>query len=94
LGGPLTDDHLRYAEDDVAHLKALYEKLMKQIDGFGVREPYEDTAASLRYYIEASIRGVPVDIERLNSLLSELEAEATEIDTHAQAQVPEEAPGG
>lgn len=38
---------------------------MERINGFDVREPYEDTAASLRYYLEAGIRGVPVDIERL-----------------------------
>ena len=92
--GSLTEDHLRYAEGDVAHLKTLYEELMERIDGFGVREPYEDTAASLRYYVEAGIRGVPVDIERLSGLLSELETEMSEIDVRAQALVPEKAPGG
>ena len=40
-GGPLQEEHLEYATDDVAHLKELYEALREVLREHGVEERYE-----------------------------------------------------
>src|SRR5215216_2567610 len=40
-GGPLREEHLEYATDDVAHLKELYETLQRLSREHGVEERYE-----------------------------------------------------
>jgi hypothetical protein len=58
-------DHPRYTSDDVRHLHALHESLQRIIDKNGVRQAYEDTLRVLPpLYIEAQIRGAPLDKER------------------------------
>jgi ribonuclease D len=52
-GDSLTEDHLRYASDDVRYLHALYEALQEIIDKNGVRRAYEDTLRFLPVYTEA-----------------------------------------
>lgn len=51
--GLLSENHLRYASDDVRYLHALYEALQKIIDKNGVRQAYADTLRVLPVYIEA-----------------------------------------
>src|SRR5215208_2580338 len=64
-GGPLQEEHLEYATDDVAHLKELYEALQEVLREHGTEERYEAVSARLPDYIVAAVRGVPLDIGTL-----------------------------
>jgi DNA polymerase I-like protein with 3'-5' exonuclease and polymerase domains len=93
-GGPLTEDHLLYASDDVRYLHALYEALQRIIDKNGVRQAYEDTVEVLPVYLEAQIRGVPLDKERFESLLKNLESKVEDKLSHLQELAPAHPDGG
>ena len=93
-GGPLIEDHLLYASDDVGHLHALYEALQRLIDKNGVRQAYEDTLRVLPVYMEAQIRGVPLDRERFESLLKDLESKVEDKLSRLQELAPAHPDGG
>jgi DNA polymerase I-like protein with 3'-5' exonuclease and polymerase domains len=93
-GGLLTEDHLRYASDDVRYLHALYEALQRLIDKNGVRQAYEDTLRVLPVYIEAQIRGVPLDKERFESLLENLKCKVEDKLSRLQELAPAHPDGG
>jgi ribonuclease D len=57
-GGPLREEHLRYATDDVAHLKKLYEALKGVLREHGVKKRYEAISSRLPDFIGAAVRGV------------------------------------
>src|SRR5215217_7264106 len=60
-GGPLQEEHLHYATDDVAHLKELYQALQEVLRKHGVEERYEAIRRRLPDFIGAAVRGVPLD---------------------------------
>jgi DNA polymerase I-like protein with 3'-5' exonuclease and polymerase domains len=93
-GEPLSEDHLRYASDDVRYLHALYEILQRIIDKNGVRRAYEDTLLVLPVYLEAQIRGVPLDKERFESLLENLESKVEDRLSRLQELAPAHPDGG
>src|SRR5829696_4879065 len=59
--GPLQEEHLEYATDDVAHLKELYEALQEILREHGVEERYDAISSRLPDFIGAAVRGVPLD---------------------------------
>src|SRR5215207_4898859 len=74
-GGPLQEEHLEYAVDDVAHLKELYETLQDILKEHGVEERYEAISSRLQDFIGAAVRGVPLDFSILQPALEALERE-------------------
>jgi DNA polymerase I-like protein with 3'-5' exonuclease and polymerase domains len=93
-GGSLTEDHLLYAADDVRYLPSLYEALQRIIDKNGVRQAYEDTLRVLPVYLEAQIRGVPLDKERFESLLENLKSQVGDKLSRLQELAPAHLNGG
>jgi DNA polymerase I len=71
--GPLQEEHLEYATDDVAHLKELYEALQEVLREHGVEERYDAISSRLPDFIGAAVRGVPLDTGTLQPALDALE---------------------
>src|SRR5215211_2191797 len=80
-GGPLQEEHLEYAVDDVAHLKELYEALWEVLGEHGVEERYEAISSRLQDFIGAAVRGVPLDISTLQPALEALEREKADLES-------------
>src|SRR5215211_2123962 len=80
-GGPLQVEHLKYAVDDVAHLKELYEALQEVLTEHGVEERYEAISSRLPDFIGAAVRGVPLDISILQPVLDALEREKADLES-------------
>jgi DNA polymerase I-like protein with 3'-5' exonuclease and polymerase domains len=93
-GRLLMEDHLLYASDDVRYLPSLYEALQRIIDKHGVRQAYEDTLRVLPVYIDAQIRGVPLDKERFESLLENLKSKVEDRLSRLQELAPAHPDGG
>jgi DNA-binding Lrp family transcriptional regulator len=74
-GEPLTTERLNYAVNDVLHLEELHEALERLLDRHGVRDRYEAVRKTLPTFLDAAIRGVPVDKERLEELSNSALAE-------------------
>jgi ribonuclease D len=55
-GGPIQEEHLQYAMDDVAHLKELYEALREVLREHGVEKRYEAISSRLPDFIGAAVR--------------------------------------
>jgi ribonuclease D len=68
-GGPLQEEHLEYATDDVVHLKELYEALQELLREHEVEERYEVISSRLPDFIGAAVRGVPLDTATLQPVL-------------------------
>ena len=78
-GGFITEEHLRYAWDDISHLKDLHNALMGVLEENGVKDRYDAVSARLSDFIGAVIRGVPLDAERLQRVLDSLESEMEDL---------------
>ncbi len=74
-GGLLTEEHLRYAGDDISHLRDLHDALLGVLEENGVKDRYDAVSARLPDFIGAAVRGVPLDAERLQPILDSLESE-------------------
>jgi DNA polymerase-1 len=88
-GGPLQEEHLEYATDDVAHLKELYEALQGVLREHGVEERYEAISSRLPDFIGAAVRGVPLDTGTLQPALDALEREKTDLESRLNELAPE-----
>jgi DNA polymerase-1 len=88
-GGPLQEEHLQYATDDVAHLKELYEALQRILRKHVLEERYEATSSRLPDFIDAAVRGVPLDISTLQPALDALQREKTELESRLNKLAPE-----
>src|SRR5215207_7000858 len=87
--GPLQEEHLEYAVDDVAHLKELYEALQGVLREHGVEERYEAISSRLPDFIGAAVRGVPLDISTLQPTLDALEQEKADLEARLHELAPE-----
>jgi DNA polymerase I-like protein with 3'-5' exonuclease and polymerase domains len=68
-GEPLTPERLEYAVNDVLHLEELHKALERLLDRHNVKDRYEAVRATLPTFLEAAVRGVPLDrgsLEELN----------------------------
>jgi DNA polymerase I len=92
-GGPLQEEHLEYATDDVAHLKKLYEALQELLRENGVEERYDAVSARLPDFIGAAVRGVPLDIGTLQPALDALEREKADLESRLNELAPEHPEG-
>jgi KaiC/GvpD/RAD55 family RecA-like ATPase len=92
-GGPLQEEHLEYAVDDVAHLKELYEALQEVLREHGVEERYEAISSRLPDFIGAAVRGVPLDTGTLQPALDALEREKADLESLLNELAPEHPEG-
>src|SRR5215207_9063624 len=92
-GGPLQEEHLEYATDDVAHLKELYEALLEVLKEHGVRERYEAISSRLPDFIGAAVRGVPLDTATLQPALDVLGREKADLESRLNELSPEHPEG-
>src|SRR5215203_985779 len=91
--GPLQEEHLEYAADDVAHLKELYEALQQVLREHGVEERYEAISSRLPDFIGAAVRGVPLDTGTLQPALDALEREKANLESCLNELAPEHPEG-
>src|SRR3712207_5324708 len=92
-GGPLQEEHLEYATDDVAHLKELYEALREVLREHEVEERYEAIGSRLPDFIGAAVRGVPLDTATLQPALEALEREKADLEGRLNELAPEHPEG-
>jgi hypothetical protein len=92
-GGPLQDEHLEYAMDDVAHLKDLYEALQELLREHGVQERYEAISSRLPDFMGAAVRGVPLDTGILQPALDALGREKADLKSRLN-ELPPQHPEG
>jgi hypothetical protein len=92
-GGPLQEEHLEYATDDVAHLKELYAALREVLREHGVEERYEAISSRLPDFIGAAVRGVPLDTATLQPALDALEREKGDLESRLNELAPEHPDG-
>ena len=93
-GGLLTEEHLRYAGDDISHLKALHDALMGVLEKNGVKDRYDAVVARLPNFIGAAVRGIPLDAGRLEPILDGLESEIWDLGARLDELAPEHPEGG
>jgi DNA polymerase-1 len=91
--GPLQEEHLEYATDDVAHLKELYDALQKVLREHAVEERYYAISSRLPDFIGAAVRGVPLDIGTLQPVLDALEREKADLESRLNELSPEHPEG-
>jgi len=91
--GPLQEEHLEYAVDDVAHLKELYEALQEVLREHGLEERYEAINSRLPDFIGAAVRGVPLDTGTLQPALDALEQEKADLESRLNELAPEHPDG-
>jgi DNA polymerase-1 len=92
-GGLITEDHLHYAGDDVAHLKALHIALQDVLEHNGVKERYDAIQAGIPDFVGATVRGIPLDAERLRPILDSLEEEVEDLRARLDELAPEHPEG-
>src|SRR5215204_546851 len=92
-GGPLHEEHLEYATDDVAHLKKLYGALLEVLRKNSVEERYEAISSCLPDFIGAAVRGVPLDTGTLQPALDALEQEKADLESRLKELAPEHPEG-
>jgi DNA polymerase-1 len=92
-GGPLQEEHLEYATDDVAYLKELHEALQEVLREHGVEERYEAISSRLPDFIGAAVRGVPLDTDTLQPALDTLEQEKADLECRLNEEAPEHPEG-
>src|SRR5215203_4986409 len=92
-GGPLHEEHLEYATDDVAHLKKLYGALLEVLRKNSVEERYEAISSCLPDFIGAAVRGVPLDTGTLQPALDALEQEKADLESRLNELAPEHPEG-
>jgi ribonuclease D len=89
----LTREHLEYARDDVVLLKVLYETLLEVLKERRVEERYAVIVSTLPVFIEATVRGVPLDAQRLETALEEIEKEKVHLKSRLDELAPEHPEG-
>jgi DNA polymerase-1 len=92
-GGLIMEEHLRYAGDDISHLKDLHDTLMGVLEENGVKDRYDAVSARLPDFIGAAVRGVPLDAERLQRILDSLESEMEDLRARLDELAPDHPEG-
>jgi DNA polymerase-1 len=93
-GGLITEEHLRYAGDDISYLKDLHDAIMGVLEENGVKARYDAVSARLPDFIGAAVRGVPLDAERLQRILDSLESEMEGLRARLEELAPNHPEGG
>src|SRR5215212_1229656 len=93
-GGLLTEEHLTYAGDDIRYLADLHESLCGVLDKHKVRDRYEAIRDSIPDFIGASVRGIPLDADRLQPILDAYAGEVGDLWTQLEEYAPDHPEGG
>jgi DNA polymerase I len=91
--GPLIDEHLVYAGDDVAHLKELYDALYERIEELGVKPAYDAVAATVHMFLESAALGVPVNAAMLGAIQTEVGNNKVDLEAELEKLSPEHPEG-
>lgn len=86
--GELTEEHARYAADDVRFLKPLYAELMALIAERDLERTWEIEMGAKPVFIDQCIRGVPLDVRRWEETLRPLEGRCKKLKAEADEQAP------
>jgi DNA polymerase-1 len=92
-GGPLGEEHLVYAGDDISHLRDLHYALQDVLEENGVKERYDAVSTRLPDFIGAAVRGIPLDAERLRPILEATEKERDDLRARLDELAPEHPEG-
>src|SRR5215208_2267165 len=92
-GGPLSEEHLVYAGDDISHLRDLHYALQDVLEENAVKERYDAVSARLPGFIGAAVRGIPLDAERLRPILDATEKERDDLRARLDELAPEHPEG-
>jgi DNA polymerase I len=92
-GGPLSEEHLVYAGDDISHLRDLHYALQDVLEENAVKKRYDAVSARLPDFIGAAVRGIPLDAERLRPILDATEKERDDLRTRLDELAPEHPEG-
>jgi DNA polymerase I-like protein with 3'-5' exonuclease and polymerase domains len=90
----LNTERLRYAIDDVRYLPALREALMRLVEERDQTCGLELFMPAYREYMRMQYRGVPLDLDRFNSLLEKFRTRAENALSLAEELAPEHPEGG
>jgi DNA polymerase I-like protein with 3'-5' exonuclease and polymerase domains len=92
-GDLLSEEHLAYAGDDIAHLRDLHHALQETLLRNGVKDRYDAVSARLPDFIGAAVRGIPLDAERLRPILDATEKEVGDLRARLDELAPEHPEG-
>ena len=92
-GGLLTEEHLTYAGDDVYHLFDLFVALDRVLEHHGVSGRYEAIRDRLPDFIGAAVRGIPLDVDRLQPILDTYAKEVGDLRARLDELAPEHPEG-
>src|SRR5215213_9277089 len=92
-GGPLSEEHLVYAGDDISHLRDLHYALQDVLEENAVKKRYDAVSARLPDFIGAAVRSIPLDAERLRPILDATEKERDDLRTRLDELAPEHPEG-
>jgi DNA polymerase I-like protein with 3'-5' exonuclease and polymerase domains len=90
---PLNEDRLRYAIDDVRYLPALVDALMAVVYERNQLEALELFTAAYREYMQMQYRGLPLDLDRFNTLLEKYRTRAKDALSRVEELAPEHPDG-
>src|SRR5215212_1479120 len=90
---PLNEDRLRYAIDDVRYLPALVDALMAVVYERNQLEALELFTAAYREYLQMQYRGLPLDLDRFNTLLEKYRTRAKDALSRVEELAPEHPDG-
>lgn len=86
--GKLTEEHTRYAADDVRYLKALYERLMGLMEERDLGPTWDLEMGAKPVFLDQCLRGVPLDVDRWREALEALEKRSEELEAKANELAP------
>ena len=93
-GDHLTEEHLIYASDDVAHMHDLLYALEEVQLELELRECYQAVISCLPTFIGAAVRGVPLEARSLQPILDTYEKERDDLCARLDELAPEHPEGG
>ena len=92
-GEPLNEDRIRYAVDDVRHLKELYGKLLEYVEEDGLQEGLDLIRSVYPAYMGMQARGVPFDKKLFEDLQKQLKNRVGELFAELEEHAPEHPEG-
>jgi ribonuclease D len=86
---PLTHERLKYAVDDVRYLKPLRDALVRVVEERGQVEGLNLFMPTYREYMGMQCRGLPLDLQRFNTLLEKYRMRAKDALSRVEELAPE-----
>jgi DNA polymerase I-like protein with 3'-5' exonuclease and polymerase domains len=86
--GELTEEHAKYATNDVLYLKPLAERLFALLKDHKLEEIWELEQRAKPLFLDMCYRGIPFDRERWDALVNELEVKVHRLKERADLLAP------